>query len=62
MEQDPIPNRDADFDGEEWDDRPELLAAFLKSGLSFQEWLDIMSPIWTAQIRQMREKGYLWWE
>jgi hypothetical protein len=59
--QDPIPNQDEEFDGEEWDQHPELipfLARFYGQGFSFRDWVDYMAPLWQAQLEQQRKRGF----
>ena len=67
MEYDPIPNQDEDYDGDEWDAYPDLIPRLIwfhyaKMGLSYAEWLNLLTPLWFEQIQEKRNQGYLWWE
>ena len=61
METDPIPNRDEDFDGDVWDDNPELAAYLVANNLSLAEWLELMTPVWRQQLIEQQRKGFGPW-
>lgn len=44
---------DADFDDERFDEVPGIMARLLRDGLTYEEWLDVMTPIWQEQLKNM---------
>lgn len=47
---------DEDLDNEDFD---PLMFKNIPDGLSYHVWVELMTPLWIAQIQQMRQKGYL---
>jgi len=41
---------DADFDDELFDEVSGLLVRLIKGGLTYEEWLDLMTPVWREQL------------
>lgn len=57
---DPYFNYDeSDFDGDAWDDHTDMVMFILSQGASIDEWMDMMTPYWQEQIRQMKAQGWL---
>lgn len=59
METEPIPNQDEDFDGDFWDTHPEVITFLISQGMTITEWMDLMTPVWQAQVKLMKEQGWL---
>lgn len=41
---------DEDFDDEQFDELSGLALHLISQGLTYEEWLDVMTPIWQDQL------------